>query len=377
MAQTQLKLFLSYAAEDERAVEELYDRLRADNLLPWMAKRNIHAGENWERAIWRAVREADYVLVCLSKTATGKRGFLQKEIKQALEIWKEKLEDDIYLIPIKLEECTVPRPLSDFHWLTLFEPDGYTRLLKSIRIGMERRGAELSQAALAQQLTIIPASIVEREERQCDLNIEYPTLQPNISDAANQANDRLFCFAQESAQRFRTEWVRWGFNPNETSLWPILEIKYSVGLITPSFVSFRFTIWSFHPSAAHPNSESQTYNFSLSPFAEFRFADIFKKDAGYLNVISEYCIRDLHQQQATDRPDNASAQFTDESIKGGAGPKHDNFSKFLLMPQGLQIIFDAYQVGSYADGRREVFIPVAVLADLVKPDLLSVLIQPA
>src|SRR5262249_11938603 len=77
MANSIVKLFLSYASEDERQVEQIYDRLLNDGLTPWMARRNIHPGENWQRAIWRAIREADFVLVCLSKSAVGKRGVMQ------------------------------------------------------------------------------------------------------------------------------------------------------------------------------------------------------------------------------------------------------------------------------------------------------------
>ena len=33
--------------------------------------------------------------------SVNQRGFLQSEIRQALEVWKEKLPDDIYLIPVR------------------------------------------------------------------------------------------------------------------------------------------------------------------------------------------------------------------------------------------------------------------------------------
>jgi hypothetical protein len=39
-------------------------------------------------------------MVCLSANSTDKRGWIQKEIKQALGIWDEMLEGDIYLIPM-------------------------------------------------------------------------------------------------------------------------------------------------------------------------------------------------------------------------------------------------------------------------------------
>ena len=50
------------------------------------------------------------------------------------------LEDDIYLIPVRIEECDVPERLRDFHWVDLFEHGGFERLVKALKIGMERLG---------------------------------------------------------------------------------------------------------------------------------------------------------------------------------------------------------------------------------------------
>ena len=74
-------------------------------------------------------------------------------------------------------------------------------------------------------------------------------------------------------------------------------------------------------------------------------------------------------------PETASDQPTDAWITTGAGPKHANFEKLLLIPHGLLIIFDAYQVGSYAEGRREVYIPATALSGILKPNLLSALAE--
>jgi hypothetical protein len=45
----------------------------------------------WEPVIKKALKQSDFVLVCLSVTSINKRGFLQREIKQALEQAEEKL----------------------------------------------------------------------------------------------------------------------------------------------------------------------------------------------------------------------------------------------------------------------------------------------
>src|SRR5262249_22918444 len=50
-----------------------------------------------------------------------------------------KLPDDIYLIPLRLQDCEVPESLTDFQWVNLYEEEGWDQLLRAIRAGAERR----------------------------------------------------------------------------------------------------------------------------------------------------------------------------------------------------------------------------------------------
>jgi hypothetical protein len=105
-----------------------------------MDKKHIDGGEKWEVAIRRAIRSSDFFVVCLSKNSVNRRGFMQKEIKIALDIWEEKLEDDIYMIPIKLEECIIAHEkLLELQWVELYKSDGFPRLIKAIKEGSKRR----------------------------------------------------------------------------------------------------------------------------------------------------------------------------------------------------------------------------------------------
>jgi hypothetical protein len=132
------QIFLSYAREDEGKVEKLYQELSDAGFKPWMDTKDILPGERWQSSIRKAVRRSDFFLACLSANSVSKRGWIQREIRDALDIWQEKLEADIYLIPVRLEDCEVPESLCDFQWVDLFEEDGWTRLVKAIQVGVER-----------------------------------------------------------------------------------------------------------------------------------------------------------------------------------------------------------------------------------------------
>lgn len=74
------------------------------------------------------------MLICLSEKAINKAGYVQKEIKYALDVADEQPEGSIFLIPVRLEECGVPPRLSRWHWVDCFEERGYGRLLNALEV---------------------------------------------------------------------------------------------------------------------------------------------------------------------------------------------------------------------------------------------------
>ena len=129
-----LRIFLCHSSGDKPAVRNLYRRLSSDGFDPWLDEEKLLPGQEWEVEIPKAVRTSDVVIVCLSHKAINKSGYVQKEIKFALDKAEEQTEGTIFLIPIKLEECSVPERLQRWQWVNLFEEKGYRRLMDSLRL---------------------------------------------------------------------------------------------------------------------------------------------------------------------------------------------------------------------------------------------------
>ena len=134
-----IRIFLSYAREDQETVEILYQKLVSAGFKPWMDRMDILPGEVWMESIRSAIEQSDFFLACLSSNSVNKRGVLQKEIRSALDIWQGMLDSDIYFIPVRLDNCAVPNGMARFQWVDLFKSDGFARLERSLREGMERR----------------------------------------------------------------------------------------------------------------------------------------------------------------------------------------------------------------------------------------------
>jgi len=136
---TKSQIFLSYASEDREKVNILYQKLNEAGFKPWMDINDLLPGQEWRMSIQKAIQESDFILACLSRNSVDRTGFIHVELNYALDIWQEKLDNDIFLIPARLENCAVPRILADFQYVDLFEKDGWAKLIAALRIGMERQ----------------------------------------------------------------------------------------------------------------------------------------------------------------------------------------------------------------------------------------------
>jgi hypothetical protein len=134
--QTTPEIFLAYVAEDLAPARRLYEALCAEGFSPWLDQDQLLPGQNWHRAIERAIENSDAFVACFSTRSLVKRGQFQSELRCALDCARRRPLDQAFLIPVRLEECAVPRRIaSQVHYVDLF-PDwhkGVRRIARSIR----------------------------------------------------------------------------------------------------------------------------------------------------------------------------------------------------------------------------------------------------
>jgi formylglycine-generating enzyme required for sulfatase activity len=139
-----LRVFLCHASQDKPAVRKLHHYLKQRGVQPWLDELDLLPGENWEVEIPKALFSSDVILVCLSKNSVDKEGYVQKEITFALDKAQEKPEGTIFIVPVKLEDCEVPRRLKQYQWVDAFRQDGYKRLM----LGLQKRASGLGADVL-------------------------------------------------------------------------------------------------------------------------------------------------------------------------------------------------------------------------------------
>jgi formylglycine-generating enzyme required for sulfatase activity len=187
-----LRVFLCHASQDKPAVWKLHRYLKQRGVQPWLDQTDLLPGEDWEVEIPNALLSSDVILVCLSKNSVDKEGYVQKEISFALDKALEKPEGTIFVIPVKLEECELPRRLNRYQWVELFRPDGRKRLLMGLNKRVKGLAPDVSPVILEDTRRRRPVSepVMDQPKREAG------------ETAARQAAEGL---AREKAAREKRE----------------------------------------------------------------------------------------------------------------------------------------------------------------------------
>ena len=164
-----LKVFLCHASVDKPKVRELYRYLRRRGVNPWFDEEHLVGGQDWQVEIPKALATSDAIIICLTKNSVDKEGYIQKEIKFALEKALEMPEGKIFLIPVKFEECEVPFSLSRYQWVDLTIESGYSKMMKALKFRasqLERTTVELFKKTVEEENLALEKATKEKVERE-------------------------------------------------------------------------------------------------------------------------------------------------------------------------------------------------------------------
>jgi len=143
------RVFLAYAREDRAAADRLFNALEASGFLPWMDTRKLLPGQNWPRAIENAIENSDFFVACFSPASVTKRGGFHAEIRYALDCARRMPLDEIFIVPVRLDTCRVPRSIQrELQYVDLF-PDwsrGVDHMVSTMRNEVERRAQTTAPA---------------------------------------------------------------------------------------------------------------------------------------------------------------------------------------------------------------------------------------
>lgn len=361
-----LKVFLSYASEDRELVRPFFGRLKNLGFDPWMDVEKLLPGQQWAGAIDKGLREANVVILFISPRSVDKRGFVQREAKDALENLRLKRPDDIYLLPLILEKCEVPESIRTIlQHIDISTPNAWDAVLKSLQLAAQQQKIVVMSGDAHGPYRVFSGAIKERKKGAPghDIDVVFPRF---VSESLPLAAHELTSFFEGRAVEttYKSRVKPWEQTPEDFPLfsenldeddqdfsWNMNGRWETFGVITATdrFLSVVIHVSWYGARAAHPNHFFETFNFAVH---ENSLLDV-PLDALFVNwsvaapALSEICIREITREYWRRAGEPADEQSL-EWIKSGCDFTDQRSIRSCILGNGLRIFFAPYEVGPYA-----------------------------
>jgi|GEM_PF-3762695 len=138
-----------------------------------------------------------------------------------------------------------------------------------------------------------------------------------------------------------------------------LELSFEVHYSNEQFISLVLYRDLMQTGQMHPINYYETINYDLRQGRQLRAKDVFKR--GYLKSLSGYSRKYLQDQY--ELPD-------DDWFNRGTKPNTGNFLNWNLVPDGVLLSFEDYQVAPHSFGQPEFVVPFSALDGTIQPSVL-------
>jgi uncharacterized protein DUF3298 len=197
-----------------------------------------------------------------------------------------------------------------------------------------------------------------------ELSANYPELtssRPDVRAFNRWIKNKVLGYANDFRRRADAEQQhkRRGTIP----VYEGLDLDYVVYYSNERLVSIRLTHCVMSAGQMHPISYYETINYDLRKGKQLQAKDVFKR--GYLKQWSTYSRKELSGRYALP---------TEDGMIDGTRPTIDNFSNWNIVPDGVLLSFEDYQVGPHSFGQPEFVVPFRALGDTMRHDALQKLL---
>jgi hypothetical protein len=368
-------IFLSYASPDRERVLEYYSFLTRQGQKVWMDKHDIKGGQNWDFEIKRALSKATMIIVFLSNNSVNRRGYAQREIKIALDQSKDKLSDDIYIIPVMLEtDAGIPTELSRTQVLRPEDGNVFDLLLEAIHTQLQRIRGENERIQSNSEVRWTINSYKDSwhglpgYDSEYDLIRFYSSAYPQVSEITDVIRGRLTeCAMSERYVKFEQSSDFHNFGKSRFQRQNTWDASCGDPKIVERVISIQYNIWHYGAGAAHPNSGFLTFAFTLDPVTQIsRIQDIFE-DPDSAFVIIQKTVRDLLlAPQNADTEDNQDSFILDKKMVKSGTNTWDDFRNFVFEESEITFLFGHYQVAPFVSGLQSASVQYSAIAAYLK-----------
>lgn len=199
------------------------------------------------------------------------------------------------------------------------------------------------------------------------ISVRYPEIKPALTPPTKKFNHWIRSKVRGYVAEFKTLEQAAESHDKRKRLAPSpiregLSIDYRLYYSDNQLITLRLTHSVMAIGQMHPIDYYETINFDLRRNRALKPRDVFKR--GYLTVFATYSRKELK--------DKYDLQYTDDDwIRSGTIPVKSNFDNWNIVPDGILISFEDYQVAAHAFGQAEMIIPYAELRRVLRSDSIA------
>lgn len=354
-----LKLFLNHAREDRALVLPYLEKLKAIGHDPWIDKRLL-PGQDWDEEIQRAFHSSDVVLMFMTPRSVNKRGYVQREINDALERLKSLLPGDIGVIPLMLEECEVPHKIARvLQYIRL--PNEWHTVVESLALAAQQRQIAVNEGLPLGPFRVYPrAAVVEWSGAPgYTLDLRFPHFEsPAFPNTALELNEyatakRFECLLEARRTKLEQDPERikhWLSSENETAS-NFLDYSLEPVLIGESILSLILYESGYCVGAAHGLHGTTTHNFVVKEdgLVKLNLEDFFSDPHLACPCFTALCIEKIAKEWE-EKFESPPSQEDREEMGRSFPPEWPTYRHFSLSSTGIDVYFPPYTLGGYAAG---------------------------
>ncbi|MDQ6949808.1 MAG: TIR domain-containing protein [Actinomycetota bacterium] len=370
------QIFISYAHSDKDRVTPVCDWLAEQGFNIWASYRSLKPGQNWEFEIKKALDKAALVILFVSVHSVDHRGYAQREIRLALDKMSEKLMEDIYLIPVLLDEqAIIPEQLRSLHHTRASDRRFREQLADAVRYQFGRLGIQSSRTQREHNLYWSSTVLVEHWDGLPGYDVEIQLIDvrsdryDNVSEIGGCIRgDLLRDLHSYRALKLAQEPKVYNFGQDAFRRTSTYAAHYDDPYVRGKVLTVRYLVRWYGASGAHGMYHYRTYSFLLDPLILIpALSVVFHDEAAALPVIQAVARQALSEVRIQYRPEDDPFGLDSGSIASGT-EGWDDFRSFVFAQDGLELLFPPYQVGPYAVGIQSAAVPYAVISDLFKEE---------
>lgn len=368
------KVFISYASEDIDYANRLYAFLIQKNYKPWLDKNDLIPGQQWEIIIQSELRKSDFIILLLSNKSVLKRGYVQQEFNTAVKYCQEKLDEDIYIIPVKIDNCDIPEKLSKFQWVDYSDNDSFQKILSALSSQKEKLLKERTiQLANQKGFTIIEKTkfyeLGITSPKQI-IDIKFQAVEP-ISESISELNTLIENEALKQIMSARKNYFDHleHFESDEDNQDALFSSdsecfgNINLTFTGKNFVSYK-CFWSiYHTGAIHGFYWTEGQNFYIDPFFEFDFLNLFSDIDSALVILRDVVHAKLMVKAEIELGVNRSDFYL---LEEGIQNTKDYFDNYYFKDSSIFFIYNPYELTAFALGDHHVEITRTELLNLFK-----------